>query len=696
MANLIMDTPSRHVYTGDGSTRVFPIPTLIEGDDWIRIEINGEHQIDRSKWDIVNNSIIFVTAPEAEATVDVLVASSIEAMTQFGSTSAIDIVAQNINNVNLVGQEIEAIINVSDNLDIVSEGFEEVKVVAESIGDVNIVADNITSINELADMDTQIDTLYTDIANINNVGNSIDNVNIVASKTPELTHLSENIDKVDDIALYSTQIQIVGNDLANSFEYLDDYGLITDAVATEINDISNIETVATNIDAIIDVTTFKDEIIVVSTNIGDVNTVATNIDDINTVVDNIVDIQNSTENVIRAKEEAWKAEAERLTAQSYATEPENVFVKAYTSNNDGTFTITDTTDYSASHWEKKASDLVTTGIIDDVISASNRTYSSYKIEDIVNTINTNITTIVTDNITPIENTIDTIEGDIVALEGRATGVEGRATTIEGDIDTIEGDIAALEDRATDVEGRTTTLEGSVSTLNSTVVKLTGNQTIVGTKTFTSNPLVSLPTLDAQVANKLYVDNKVIAAGAQPTMTGHAVMNGDTNNNITMNDIVSTLGLEVGDVVRIQYSGYDKLHSIESITGTYAITVNYEHAGNRCNGSLRLPTISTNITVTRVAKWYNAPLGLGKAWVTVGALRNNEINYTNSTGRAIIAYIAFAQPGGSAGVPNAIQIDGVSVGFSAGAATTPNTISVPPGSVYRVNTGRSVTTWTELR
>ena len=143
MSNLIIDTPSRHVYTGDGSTRVFPIPTFIEGDDWIRIEINGEHQIDRRQWDIVNNSIIFVIAPEADATIDVLVASSIEAMTQFGSTSAIDVVAENITNVNLVGQDIEAVINVSNNLDIVSEGFEEVRIVAENIADVNTVANNI-------------------------------------------------------------------------------------------------------------------------------------------------------------------------------------------------------------------------------------------------------------------------------------------------------------------------------------------------------------------------------------------------------------------------------------------------------------------------------------------------------------------------------------------------------------------------
>ncbi|RLA72762.1 MAG: hypothetical protein DRG30_07035 [Epsilonproteobacteria bacterium] len=60
--------------------------------------------------------------------------------------------------------------------------------------------------------------------------------------------------------------------------------------------------------------------------------------------------------VIDAREQAWKSQAEYLTAKSYAVEPEDVVVKIWTSNNDGTFTATDTTDYSSFHWERKASD----------------------------------------------------------------------------------------------------------------------------------------------------------------------------------------------------------------------------------------------------------------------------------------------------------------------------------------------------
>lgn len=48
------------------------------------------------------------------------------------------------------------------------------------------------------------------------------------------------------------------------------------------------------------------------------------------------------------------AEAEKMTADSYATEPEDVFVKEYTSVGDGTFTFVNTSEYSALHYSEKA------------------------------------------------------------------------------------------------------------------------------------------------------------------------------------------------------------------------------------------------------------------------------------------------------------------------------------------------------
>ena len=50
----------------------------------------------------------------------------------------------------------------------------------------------------------------------------------------------------------------------------------------------------------------------------------------------------------------WESEAWKMTAQSFAEEPEDVYVKLYTSNGDGTFSYTNHTDYSATHYKLKA------------------------------------------------------------------------------------------------------------------------------------------------------------------------------------------------------------------------------------------------------------------------------------------------------------------------------------------------------
>jgi len=50
---------------------------------------------------------------------------------------------------------------------------------------------------------------------------------------------------------------------------------------------------------------------------------------------------------------AWESEASKMTADSYAQEAEDVNVKIYTSNGDGTFSPTTTSDYSAYHYKMK-------------------------------------------------------------------------------------------------------------------------------------------------------------------------------------------------------------------------------------------------------------------------------------------------------------------------------------------------------
>ncbi len=139
-----------------------------------------------------------------------------------------------------------------------------------------------------------------------------------------------------------------------------------------------------------------------------------------------------------------------------------------------------------------------------------------------------------------------------------------------------------------------------------------------------------PVHDKDVANKTYVDNL-------RDVTGSITLNGTTNNTVVMTGIVTELGLEAGDVIRIYTGAYNKLHTVESITNNGSIIVNYEHAGNRGNGSLKLPDFTGQATVTRIAKWFNAPIGLGQAWVNVSAFRAVGASYTNSTGRVIFIF-----------------------------------------------------------
>ena len=129
-----METPSRHSFNCNGSTRVFPIASPIKGDNYCRVEVDGVIANDRALYDIVNNSIVFVTTdlvPDG-AVLDVLVVQSEEAIGQLTAVNNIDIVAQDIANVNLVGNDIA-----------------NVDTVAGSIANVATVAGDTIAINEI-------------------------------------------------------------------------------------------------------------------------------------------------------------------------------------------------------------------------------------------------------------------------------------------------------------------------------------------------------------------------------------------------------------------------------------------------------------------------------------------------------------------------------------------------------------------
>jgi len=103
-----METPSRHSFSLNGSTRVFPIPSPIKGDNYCRLEVDGVIVNDRTKYDIVNNSIVFLDVADVPSgsQLDVLVVQSEEAIGQLAITTNIDIVASNIADINTVATDI--------------------------------------------------------------------------------------------------------------------------------------------------------------------------------------------------------------------------------------------------------------------------------------------------------------------------------------------------------------------------------------------------------------------------------------------------------------------------------------------------------------------------------------------------------------------------------------------------------------
>lgn len=70
-------------------------------------------------------------------------------------------------------------------------------------------------------------------------------------------------------------------------------------------------------------------------------------DEFQTILEQNQEIYKDTQKLM------WEAEASEMTAQSFASEPVDVFVKVFTSNDDGTFQSTTTTLYSALHWSVK-------------------------------------------------------------------------------------------------------------------------------------------------------------------------------------------------------------------------------------------------------------------------------------------------------------------------------------------------------
>ena len=323
-------------YFTDGTTRTFPSTKHIASSAnvavWMKRVVDDVWELTSYElWTLVNNSIVFTVAPQSTvySQIELRIADEADELTESpsnialvaGSIESVSIVGDNIVDVNTVSTNITAVQNASantTNINTVATNAASVNTVALNIVDINVTADNITDINivasDLLEPISEINTVATDIANVNTVGLAITNVNTVATSIANVNTIVTNIDNVNTVAGISAGVTTVATNNAN------------------------VTTVATNIVGLNSVVANLTEVLLADDNAAIATTKAS----------------EATTAATDAQLSAWEAEAEKMTADSYATEAENVFVKVYTSNGDGTFTATDTTEHSALHWAAKA------------------------------------------------------------------------------------------------------------------------------------------------------------------------------------------------------------------------------------------------------------------------------------------------------------------------------------------------------
>lgn len=226
---------------------------------------------------------------------------------------------------------------------------------------------------------------------------------------------------------------------------------------------------------------------------------------------------------------------------------------------------------------------------------------------------------------------------------------------------------------------------------SKVVETEGNQDIDGVKTFIERPIVPTPINGNQAVNKDYVDNlKTIAIGT-------ATFN-STTNNISLTGI--GIGVDIGDVIQISGAEDAKNNSeftVEVITDNDNIIVNQAHANQGTSKNVANRSGDTGVTVKLLAKWYNAPLGLGQGWVYVSSSRSIGTTYNNNTNRSVEILIAGRhgtyQIGSIFTESNVIY--GAFVEAGTGWYTILNT-NISPKATYATSYFTSIFSWFERR
>lgn len=200
-------------YNGDGVTRVFPVAFEIKGEEYTVVYVGGVAIADRSLYDIINNSIVFNTAPTAGTNnVEIIVASATTEIADLNAPPSI---------IQTVLDNMPDILNVSNHstqIDVVSTNISSVQAVSANAANINTVGYNITGINNVV---SQV------IPNLSEILLADNNATIATTKAAEAIVSSQTATTKAAEALLSEQNADISETTALSYKNSAESAMVT-------------------------------------------------------------------------------------------------------------------------------------------------------------------------------------------------------------------------------------------------------------------------------------------------------------------------------------------------------------------------------------------------------------------------------------------------------------------------------------
>ena len=317
----------------DGTTKTFLADFVIKSEQYCRVYnykydpngVDGEvdsatglfvrtnnapasaDQLNLDDWALVNNIISFYTAPPANSTLVIEVATTPEELGEAVAGSAV-LQAQDARDLALQYAEqaegyrdtvvekealmnphytaIDAVYANEANINAVNANETNINTVAGIDSDVTTVAGIDTDVTTVATNNANVTTVATNIADVNTVADDIANVNAVVANQTNIDAAVANENNINTVATDIANVNAVGTNIANVIA-VDNNQTNIDAVAGNQTNIDAVAGNQTNINAVV---TNATNINTVATDIANVNAVAGNETNINTAVSNLAAI----------------------------------------------------------------------------------------------------------------------------------------------------------------------------------------------------------------------------------------------------------------------------------------------------------------------------------------------------------------------------------------------------------------------